>query len=406
MEPDVRTIQKDDLPAWTEAMRVGFLNHASEGEADLMAEFVDLDRAIGAFDGERVVGTLRSFTTELTVPGGKVSCAALTNVTVTGTHRRRGLLTRMITRDLADSVERGEAVGSLIAAEYPIYGRFGYGPAVEAVDLSIDGAARFVDRPGPGSVELIERADLRTLAPELHDATCTRVPGAIARRDWTWDFDLGLRTWPGRPEKTPRFFVLGRDEAGRPDGYLTYHVTDHWQNERPKGTLHIEELLGRDAAAEERLWRYALEVDWIATVSAENRPVDDILPWLLVDARMITQTNRGDIEWVRVLDPVTALGGRRYPAAGRVVLEIDDPLGHAAGRFALEGAPDGAECRPTREPADLALSVSTLSAAYLGAHPLGVLGRAGRVDEHRAGALATADAMFRSPVAPWCITHF
>ncbi len=131
-----------------------------------------------------------------------------------------------------------------------------------------------------------------------------------------------------------------------------------------------------------------------------------MLAWLLVDARMITQRNRTDLQWVRVLDPVTALAGRRYLASGRVVLEIDDPLGHAHGRFALEGGPDGAACTPTTEPADLALTVSTLSAAYLGGHPLGVLARAGRVDEHRTGALATADAMFRSPVAPWSITHF
>ena len=88
------------------------------------------------------------------------------------------------------------------------------------------------------------------------------------------------------------------------------------------------------------------------------------------------------------------------------MLEIDDPLGHAAGRFALEGGPDGAECRPTTESADLSLSVDTLGAAYLGGYPLDVLGRAGRVDEHTPGALARAAAMFRSPVAPWCITHF
>ncbi len=406
MELDVRTIQKEEVPAWTEAMRVGFLGHAEEGEADLMAEFIDLDRALGAFDGDRVVGTLRSFRTDLTVPGGQVSCSALTNVTVTGTHRRRGLLTRMIGRDLAESADRGEVVSSLISAEYPIYGRYGYGPAVEALDLTVDGAARLLSPPGPGSVELIEREALRTLAPDLYESFRAAIPGAIARRDWTWDFELGLRAWPGRPEKSPRFFVLGRDETGQPDGYLTYWVKDHWENERPQGTLHIEELFGLDAAAEERLWRYALEVDWISTIEAENRSAVDLLPWLVVDARLIAQSNRTDLEWVRVLDPVRALECRRYPAPGRVVLEIDDPLGHAHGRFALEGGPDGAECTTTSEPAELALSVSTLSAAYLGGHPLGVLARAGRVDEHRPGALATADAMFRSPVAPWCLTHF
>src|SRR4051812_40414984 len=229
---DVRTIQKDELPAWIEAKNVGFLGHAAEGEADLLAELIDLDRTYGSFDGDRVVGTLRSFTAELTVPGGRLTSSELTNVTVTGTHRRRGLLTRMITRDLADSAERGEATSTLIAAEYPIYGRFGYGPAVETVDITVEPGARFLGPPQPGSVELVDRETLREIGPDVYDAVRVDVPGAISRRDWNWDFDLGLRSWPGRPEKSPRFFVVGRDEQGEPDGYLTYWVKDHWANER------------------------------------------------------------------------------------------------------------------------------------------------------------------------------
>ena len=57
--------------------------------------------------------------------------AALTNVTVAPTHRRRGLLRRMITNDLRSAADRGEPVGIPIASEYPIYGRFGYGAAAE-----------------------------------------------------------------------------------------------------------------------------------------------------------------------------------------------------------------------------------------------------------------------------------
>ena len=47
------------------------------------------------------------------------------------THRRQGLLRRMLEPDLAASKERGEPVGMLIAAEFPIYGRFGYGSAAD-----------------------------------------------------------------------------------------------------------------------------------------------------------------------------------------------------------------------------------------------------------------------------------
>ena len=142
MELDVRTIQKDELPAWTEAAprRASSATPARARPTSWPSSSTSTAPS-AAFDGDRVVGTLRSFTTDLTVPGGQVSCAALTNVTVTGTHRRRGLLTRMITRDLADSRRpgRGRRRRS-IAAEYPIYGRFGYGPAVEAVDLTIEPA--------------------------------------------------------------------------------------------------------------------------------------------------------------------------------------------------------------------------------------------------------------------------
>jgi predicted acetyltransferase len=168
----------------------------------------------------------------------------------------------------------------------------------------------------------------------------------------------------------------------------------------------VEELVTVTTEAAARLWRYCLEVDWIATVKAENRGPDEILPWLLVDARMAAQHDRTDLQWVRILNTVGALEARRYLAPGHLVLELDDPMGHAAGRFVLEGGPDGAECRPTTETADLRLAVSTLSTAYLGGTTLAQLARAGLVDEATTGALALADAMFRSPAAPWSMVTF
>jgi hypothetical protein len=52
----------------------------------------DLDRTWGAFDRSRAVGTLRSVPFELTVPGGcTVAADGITMVTVSATHRRRGL---------------------------------------------------------------------------------------------------------------------------------------------------------------------------------------------------------------------------------------------------------------------------------------------------------------------------
>ena len=268
------------------------------------------------------------------------------------------------------------------------------------MELTIDEATTLLAEPDGGSLEMVERPELRTEAPPLYEGLRGERGGAIGRFDWRWDLDLGIRAFPGRPEKAPRYFILGRDAQGRPDGYLIYYVEDRWVNERPRGVLHIEELVGRDTGATTRLWRYAVEVDWISTVIAENRPVDDLLPWLVVDARMIEQKSRVDYEWIRILDPAVALSSRTYLAEGKVVLDIHDPLGHATGRFAIEGGPDGAECRPTTATADLSLSVETVGTVYLGGYPLDLLGQAGRVEEHTSGALARAAAMFRSPSRP------
>ena len=69
MAPSVRTIVASDIYAWTRAMGMGFLFSMADGYAEYFLGDVDLDRTWGAFDGDAVVGTLRSFPTPFTVPG-------------------------------------------------------------------------------------------------------------------------------------------------------------------------------------------------------------------------------------------------------------------------------------------------------------------------------------------------
>ena len=116
---------------------------------------------MAAFDGTSVVGTLRSFPTRDAARRRSVTSAALTAVTVTATHRRQGLLTRMITGDLDSSVDKGEPVGILIAAEFPIYGRFGYGSAADHNILKLDVSRTRWLREAEGTVELVDEATAR-----------------------------------------------------------------------------------------------------------------------------------------------------------------------------------------------------------------------------------------------------
>jgi predicted acetyltransferase len=407
MSIEIRPITEAEFAAWIQVIHVAFFqDRDAQAEAAFRRPFTDLSRCLGAFEDDRVVGTFRSLATNVSVPGGgSVAADAITAVTVLPTHRRRGMLRSMMSRDLAEAVGRGEPIAALIASEYPIYGRYGFGVATEHATYAIDTPrVRFL-REAPGSVELVQPTAARAIGPDLYEAYRRIRAGSITRRDVTWDVQFGLLVPPGDQPWKGRV-VLGRDASGAPDGLLRYHVEERWEERLPRSTLHVDELLATTPDAEQRLWQYACGVDLGTTVQAPDRPVDDILPWLLVDARAVRCTNRADMLWVRILDPAAALSARTYAAAGRLVIALDDPERFASGRFALDGGHDGASCVRTSADADLVAGVAALGSAYLGGVRWRTLAAAGLVTERRAGALATADAMFATWPAPYDATWF
>jgi predicted acetyltransferase len=406
MVGQVRTIEASEIDSWVRCMGVGFLYTVPDGYGQYFLGDIDLDRTWGAFDGDRVVGTLRSFPTPFTTPGpAEVEVAALTNVTVAPTHRRRGLLSAMITSDLRASADRGEPVGILIASEYPIYGRFGYGAAIEAASYSVDLATARFRGPGIGSVELVDLVTMRTEAPGIYERFRARQPGSIGRNARWWDRVLHQVEVPGA-KKPEGYGALYRSPEGGVEGYVRYRATQSTDHMRPTGELTVDELVAVTPAAYERLWRYCCEVDLVVTVRAGDRAVDEPLGWLLTDGRALRQAGRYDFVWVRVLDVAVALAARRYAVEGRIVIEVADPLGLAGGRFALDGGPAGATCTRSDESADLSMPVDALGSLYGGGVSAHVLHDIGRIDEHRPGAMDRAAVMFRTSTPPWCSTWF
>ncbi len=207
----------------------------SEGDHEFRRGHTELDRAWAAFDGTSVVGTLRSFPTPLTLPGGAtVTSAALTAVTVTATHRRQGLLTRMITGDLDASVDKDEPVGILIAAEFPIYGRFGYGSAADHNVLKLDVSRTTWTREVGGHGRAGRRGDGSTRGA----AGLRAVPRDAARCDRTQTTAGGtsrlrILPFPAFPI-SEKFWVLCRDRRGKVVGYVSYTIDDHWVESSPR----------------------------------------------------------------------------------------------------------------------------------------------------------------------------
>lgn len=83
-----------------------------------------------------------------------------------------------------------------------------------------------------------------------------------------------------------------------------------------------------------------------------------------------------------------------------------DPLGFAAGRFALDASPAGCTCLPTDLSPDVTVPVGVLEAVCPGGQAWARMADAGLVDEHRPGAVARASALFATPRAPYCPTPF
>jgi predicted acetyltransferase len=412
--PTARLIQDDELADWLTVPRTAMLGSPITAEGvETIRGLIAVDRCIGAYDGSlggRPVGSAGSFGTDMAVPGGRLPVGAVTAVGVLPTHRRRGHLTRLMQTQLADIVERDEPAAVLVAAEYPIYGRFGYGPGIDACGYRVDtsGAGIWVDPPS-GSVELVDNDTFTKELVDLYDRVWPGVPGHLEYDENRWPVQTGKIEWPGLTEgdelrKASR--VLWRDAEGDLGGVALYTVKSRWDDNRPQGAVHVNILVTATAEAERELVRYLSEVDWTTTVHLQARPVDDPVALWLHDGRRAAQKDRSDHVWVRVLDVPRTLSERRYAADGRVVLEVHDDLEYAAGRFALDGGPEGALCSVTDDAPDLVLDVKALGAAYLGGVTWSRLADAGWVQEARSGALERATTMFAAARAPWCALTF
>ncbi|MFF0160226.1 GNAT family N-acetyltransferase [Streptomyces sp. NPDC005263] len=414
-DTDVRHITEPELADWLRAVNTGFLRAPTVPDHDLEARRAQFEpaRFLGAFDrdnGGRCVATFRSFAQQLTTVGGAtVPANAISAVTVTATHRRRGLLTRMMAQDLAAAKDRGDVVATLIAAEYPIYGRYGFGPATWMTEWTIDVPRTGLDprRPVPddgGRIDLVDGEDVRKLGPELHERVRRTQPGAISREELWWRVHTGLVRFD--PTWTEPFYAVYRSPEGEVEGLVTYTVDDNWHDKQPHNTATVKQLLASTPAAERALWRYLCSIDWTTQVKSGWRAPDDLLPLSLPDPRAARITAQSDWLWVRILDVVRALETRTYETEGALVLEVTDRAQLAGGRYRLETSSEGGSCTRTTADADLTLDVADLAALWLGDESAVRLAALGRVREERAGAGRSADALLRTSRRPWCPDMF
>ena len=203
MSIEIRPLTDDDYPAWIRAKFSGFGYGIPESQ--LLRTPVEIDRSLAAYDSGRIVGTINSHTFRLRIPGGWIPMAGVAGVTVQPTHRRRGLMTRMMNRQLRDMHDRGEPATGLYASESIIYGRFGYGIATFHESWSIERlrTQMIPGDSGSGRVETISRSEALDLLPEVREKACYGRAGAIHRPNRALGAGAGRPRGPGSPRTGP-----------------------------------------------------------------------------------------------------------------------------------------------------------------------------------------------------------
>ena len=410
MTIEVRRIRDGELREFIETLSAGFLERPDIDKlTDEIRPLWDLDRTWAAFEDGRMCGTYRSWATELTVPGGqRLPAAAVSAVTVLPTHRRRGILRAMVEAEHAAIRERAEAFGLLYAAEYAIYGRFGYGPALREATLSLRTRQTGFHAAASGRIEIVN-ADAEAVAAlkGVFEQWRVRQPGEIRRRDHAGSTTSPSANWRGGRrgrDSSPSIATSRTPSTGMRAITPTTNGSSANRGSPSPSTSFMPSTMPRTPRSGGSSPR------WIGRRRSRRSAASrrERLPWLLTNARALDVSDVGDGMWLRLMDVPRALGARTYEREGSIVLEVVDRRLPADERGS--SSRPGRRVPPAREtdrPAELTLDV------------VGPRRRVPRRDRRSddaaaasrrrrasAGALADADALFRTLDEPWCSTFF
>ncbi|MGI8751833.1 MAG: GNAT family N-acetyltransferase [Acidimicrobiales bacterium] len=441
MSVDIRRIEPSEIPAFVASVEIPFLDPGNDDHLEFWARTVEPARTWVAVDDGRFVGNAAVLTRDVTVPGpdGRpcptVPLAAVTAVGVHATHRRHGILRRLMTEMLDDGRRRGEPAAGLLASEAAIYGRFGFGQATAAATVVVGtGQSRFaIDAPRL-DLRIVDVDEAAKVLPDLFDRLRRNRAGQVDRPEGTWASAFADRV---RREDGGRglIWVVGDK------GFTSYraHPVDNIDG-FDQARLEVRDLMGATPDVEAGLWRYLLDIDLVTDVTAWRRAVDDPLRWRLSDPRQVCTRFYGDMLWLRPLDVAALLEARSYSTPGQLVIHVmapsaggggpTDAVGTGAGptdavgtgpgsdhpgdddvvagRWSVEAGPDGVSVRRVRpgQAADLHLGVAELGALYLGGVGATTLASAGRLVEERPGAIRLADRLFAATPSPLSSTGF
>jgi predicted acetyltransferase len=403
MEPELRTCTEEEIGPFLTACEAAFGSGIRDESLTRLRKIIEADRSLAAWENGTMVGTAGAYSLTMPVPGGEIPVAGVTMVGVLPTHRRRGLLTRMMTTQLADVRERGESVAVLWASEASIYQRFGYGPASMSLKMELQrDRVRWLKEPASPLIARLLSVDEAVKAlPSIYDEARREIPGMVSRTEAWWINHRLPDPEEDRDGGGPMFRVL-IEHDGEPAAYALYRVTHRWEQPVPSGILDVIEAVATSPGSHRDLWRFLLGVDLVTKVRSWFEPVDSPLILSLQEVNRLFASAHDGL-WLRIVDVEAALSQRGYDSDGTLVLSVTDRLlTDNEGTWTVQATGGRAKVSRSSDAPMLRLAIEDLASVYLGAFTFNELFRAGRVEELSPGALEAADRLFRTPRKPWC----
>ncbi len=393
MSIEIRTPTDEEWPAICRFDSRSFGGSYTEAEIEAKRDVHDMRRFRVAYDDREIVAVAGSYAMEVTLPGGaSVPMGAVTWVATAATHRRQGLMTRVVGAVHDDIDRRGEPVASLFASEGSIYERMGYGVSTQVRVVLIDARAARLrsDFAHPiGSVRYLDPEDAAPVLAEIWERFRRHRAGESGRTIAAQQFMIDLNSTPDGP-RSPVTYLL------HADGFAAYRVEPHWNDGHPAHRLYLIEIATATPEAHVALWQTLLSIDLVGTITAQCLPLDDPLPYLLENPRVLRTTELNDGVWVNVRDVPMAFSARTYRTAERFVVESD------GRRWAVDGGADGGTCTAVRTKPDLVTDHAGLSSLLHGGVLPSTLIAGRRMTARSAEVSARADVFFTTSLLPHC----
>lgn len=321
------------------------------------------------------------FTTRLR--GATLSMGGVSTVATPPEHRRQGYVEELLRELCREYRDTGTPLAALWPFDTGFYRQFGWATCNRylqwaAAPSDLRGAAS----PPAGEWRQLDGDDWAAVDP-VHDAAVAGHELAVDRTaDW-WT-ERVFRSWETDP------FIYGWwDDEGTTRAYVVYRITGDWGDR----TLHVGDHGAADRDAFGHVLRFLADHDsQVGEVRFTTAPDAGLLDRVGDPSAVDCEVEAGPM--LRLVDVPSTLSALSYPADGRVVLDVDDPLlPGVAGRYALSVTDGTATCEATDADPHGSVGIGALSQLVCGYRSADVIAAGGELDADP-GTVRILDGLF------------